>query len=147
MTRRQTIIDRLSDTWSLAVSCAAALSRPRTDVAAADEAFVALARDSAMARLADAVGQAVRAAWNDSLACSLSRRMARPIVALDREATVRAAGWMMTVASSTALLLGALQSTPAGPFSMVLPAACAAAGLALMAAAGPLARAMARPQS
>ena len=147
MTRRPTIFDRLSDTWSLAVSCAAALSHPRTDVDAADEAFESLVRASAMARLSHAVGRAAHAAWNDSLACSLSRRLARPIGALDRKATVRAAGWMTIVASSTALLLGAVEPTPAGPFSMVLPAASAAAGLALMAAAGPLARAMERRQS
>lgn len=147
MTRSPTIFNRLSDTWSRAVSCAAALSHPRTDVDAADEAFESLVRASAMARLSHAIGRTVHAAWNDSLARSLASHLARRIGALDREAALRAAGWMMIVASSTALLLGAVEPAPVGPFGLMLPAACAAAGLALMAAAGPLARAMGRRSS
>ena len=54
---------------------------------------------------------------------------------------IRSTGWMITVAASTSLGLNAMKPMPVGPLSWIVPVALVIAGLAMMAASGPLARA------
>jgi hypothetical protein len=141
------IIHRLAATWARAVSLTAALSQPRTDVEAADAAFEALWKESAIARLAGRGAQAFGAAWIDSRARSACGRVAAAIGARGSESAIRATSWMIVVAAATALALDATRPTPVGWYSLVLPGLFAAAGLAAFAAAGALARAWRDRQS
>ena len=141
MSTRDTITRSLSAVWPRAVSLTAAMSQPRTDVEAADADFVALLQRSAIARAAGITAGVVRDAWTDSRVRSIAQRAAGEARALSREQAVRAAGWMVAVASTVALVLTAIKPTPAGPLAWALPASFAAVSLVALIAAGPLARA------
>jgi hypothetical protein len=129
-------------TWPRAVSLAATLVQPRTDVEASDAAFVALLEESAIARGTGAVARALGAAWTHSRARAALARPAGELGALNREQAVRAASWMVAVASALVLLLDAVRPTSIGPLAWVLPTLCGAASLLALVAAAPLARAL-----
>lgn len=139
--KHDTVARRLTTVWPLAVSLMTAVTH-RADVEAEDAAFEALVRQSAMARAARGLGRVFDAAWATSLLRSRFERSARGIDALNREAKLRAAGWLVIVASTTAFAMDAATPAPLGPFRWVLTALCAVAGVVVLAAAGPLARAL-----
>jgi hypothetical protein len=132
----------LKTAWPGAVSLAASLSQPRTDVEASDAAFVALLQESAIARWTGMAARAIAAAWSHSRARALFEQSAGEFGALDGEQTVRVVSWMVAVASALVLLFGAVRPTSLGPLVWILPALCGAASLVALVAAAPLARSL-----
>jgi hypothetical protein len=145
--KRGTGTRRLATSWRLAESLIAALTQPRTDVECEDAAFEQLLRQSAIAHGARRSQRAFSDAWASSRLRFEFERYARDLRALGPEAGLRAASWVIVVASATALALGAVKPAPAGPLSWLLPAACAAAGVVALVVAGPLTRAFGARQS
>ena len=141
MSVRDTIIRSVTTVWPRAVSLAAALSQPRTDVEASDAALDALVHESVLARSADGVARRIAGAWDSSRARSIVNRSAEAVGGLSHEDTIRAVSWTVVVASVVVLLLDAIRPTPAGPLAWVLPTSFAAVALATLFAALPLARA------
>ena len=139
MSSRLTISNPLAATWPLAVTAAANLTRPRADVDASDAVFEALLLDSALARWAAVVVRAVGRSWAHSRAREVVGRATVEARRLSTEQAVRAASGAVAVASTSAMLLGAIRPAPIGPLAWVLPGFLAAASVAMLAAAGPLA--------
>ena len=137
----------LKTTWPRAVSLAATLSQPRTDVEASDAAFAALLQESAIARGTSAVARAIGAAWTHSRARSIVQRPAAELRALNRERAIRTVGWTVVVASLVALVLDAIKPTPVGPLAWVLPALCGTVSLIALFAAVPIARVLGERRS
>jgi len=111
MSMVDTISRSLKAAWPRAVSLAATLSQPRTDVEASDAAFVALLEESAIARRAGLVARAIGAAWTHSRARTLVERSAGEFGAFDAEQWVRAVSWMVVVAAALVLVLEAVRPT------------------------------------
>jgi hypothetical protein len=132
----------LKATWPHAVSLAAMLSQPRTDVEASDAAFVALLQESAIARAAGLVARAMETAWTHSRARAVFDRSAGNLGGLSGEQEVRTVSCIVAVASALVLLLDAVRPTSIGPLVQVLPTVSVAASLVAYLAAAPLARAM-----
>jgi len=133
--------------WRFAQAGVESVTTPRTDIARSDRSFEAQWRSSAGF---DALH---RAALSLDRASETSRSM-RAIAAARREwraarrdARVRAGGLTIAAASATALILLALGPAGIGRFAWLLPSLSLAAGAAVIAAAGPIARALDRAGS
>lgn len=87
--------------------------------------------ESGLASLVLRIAHAVRASWLDSRIRSFAVAAASEWRSLDSAAARRAAGWTMTVAAVTSLLVGWLGAGRGEPVTRVLPMAAAAAGLVL----------------
>ena len=125
--------------WHFAVRALTALTTPRADIDACDRAVEQLARNSLVGAAVHHASVVTRRAWTDSR----FRALASPVCAA---VTARMLGWIVTVAGATALGINGLAPIPLGPMNWVVPATLVAAGLLLMAAAAPLARAAADRQ-
>ena len=132
--------------WRFAIRALTALTSPRADIAACDRAVEELARDSVIGGAVHHASLVIRRAWEASRFRAVASSFVAPLVPESSAATWRVAGWMTAVAGATALVLNRLSPVPIGPLNWVVPAALVAAGLLLMAAAAPLARAAADRQ-
>ena len=132
--------------WRFAVRALTELTTPGADIDACDGAIEALARDSVIGGAAHRASVVIRRAWEASRCRAVVSSLVAPLLPESSTATWRAAGWMVAVAGATALVLNRLTPIPIGPLNWVVPAALVAAGLLLMAAAAPLARAAADRQ-
>jgi hypothetical protein len=79
-------------------------------------------------------------AWTDSRVRRAIEPLRREWNILDRTASVRAVGAVAAVAAAVSLALQALEPTPVGPLSWLLPTLCAAAGIVALALARPIVR-------
>ncbi len=122
--------------WRFTRLALEALTSP-IDVAECDRAMEQLARESRLGAALHRVSWSVRAAW----AGSRTRRAAVVIAA--PLAPIRLRGWAIVVAGATAFVLDRLKPRPVGPMSALMPSLVIAAGVLIMLAAGPLARAIA----
>src|SRR2546426_3463155 len=122
--------------WKFVRLALEALTEPKADVVACDRAMEQLARESRLGAALHRASWIVRSAWRDSRA-----RVGAEAVG-SRLASVRARGWIVTVAGATALGLNAVKPMSAGPLSSVVPSLVVAAGVLIMLLAGPLARAL-----
>jgi hypothetical protein len=135
-----TVLSRIATVWRQAVSLAAALTEPPTDVPSDDRAFESLLRQSMIARMDRRVRHAVVSAWPGSRARALLMRSARYLPP-DREMQIRATSWVVVVASATALAFDAVRPASTGRLTWLLPASCAVCAAVAMVLAAPLARA------
>jgi hypothetical protein len=133
--------------WRFAQAVVESVTTPRTDVARSDRAFEAQLRGGAGFEVLR------RAALSFDRARATSRSMQALAAvrgewyAASRDARVRAAGLTIVSASAAALMLLALGPAGIGPFAWLLPSLSLAAGVAVMAAAGAIARALDRAGS
>jgi hypothetical protein len=133
--------------WKFTRLALEALTTPKADVSACDRAMEQLARDSWLGGALDRASLAVRAAWLDSRARAMAVALGRSLMPAPGPAACRAAGWMMTVAGVTILGVNAIKPMPNGPLSPLVPSLIVVAGLLLMLAAAPVARASADRRS
>jgi hypothetical protein len=126
--------------WTLAEHAAARTSLPRTDIARADADIERAFAHTGIGRAAVRFLAMLDRAWTDSRA----RRAIEPVrsewTILERTEAVRAVGAAVTVAAAVSLALQALEPTPVGPLSWLLPTLCAAAGIVALALARPIVR-------
>jgi hypothetical protein len=118
-----------------------ALCVPRADIAGCDGAVDRLASTSWLGRLAHGAGLTLDRSWSESRLRFALSSLGSTLMPSGPSSGIRSAGWTIAVAASTALGLNAMKPMPVGPLSWIVPVALVIAGLALMAAAGPLARA------
>jgi hypothetical protein len=129
--------------WDFALEALDGLTAPKADTSACDRAVEQLARASWVGSLVDRPSVTIRRAWSDSQSHAWASWLARELAPAPPAATLRVAGWLIAVVGATALGLDAIKPMPIGPLSWVVPSGLVAAGLLLMAAAGPVARASA----
>lgn len=132
--------------WRFAVRALTELTTPRADIDACDRAVEELARDSVIGGAVHHASLVVRRAWEASQFRAVVSSFVAPLLPESSAARWRVAGWMVAVAGASALALNRLSPVPIGPLNWVVPAALVAAGLLLMVAAAPLARAAADRQ-
>ena len=133
---------RLFGWWLFAEAAVRLLSAPRKDVARSDREVEQVFRESWLFTSGRAMRARAMRAWADSRVVARTRPIATALVPPDSTARVRVAGVIALVASITALILQALEPTPLGPLTWIVPAATAVAGAAIAVAAGPIARAL-----
>jgi hypothetical protein len=129
--------------WRFILDAIDALRFPRADIASADRAVRALARGSWLNRQMESAAALTRRSWSTSSCRALLAQLAALLTAAEQPSRIRTAGWTAAIASATVLLLNALKPVPVGPLSWMLPAIVGASGLLTMAAAEPIARALA----
>lgn len=129
--------------WDFAVRAFGALTTPRADIDACDRAVEQLARDSRAGAAVHHVSVVIRRAWASSAFRSSANALFGMLTPSSPPASWRVAGWMVAVIGATALGLNTLALIPIGPLTWVVPSALVAAGMVVMAAAGPLSRAAA----
>ena len=100
-----------------------------------------LARASWIGSLADRAAAAIGREWRRSRSRAAVLALGGLLMPSPPAATVRVAGWTITVASATTLILNAIKPASPGPLSWVVPAVVGVAGVLLMAASAPLGRA------
>jgi hypothetical protein len=133
--------------WRFAQAVVGRVTTPRTDLAQSDRAFETQLRGSGGV---DALHRVVvcfdRAAGTSRvmLAVGVARR---EWYAASRGARVSAIGLMIGAASAIALILEAIGPAGLGHFAWLLPALSLAAGVMVIVAAGPIARALDRAGS
>jgi hypothetical protein len=117
----------------------AALTRPETDLAASDARFAQLWRETTFARAWGWQSSTTGRAWSESRL----KFMLDPFVDGVRRAPpavlIRMIGWVIALAATIALTLQALEPTPVGPLSWLVPTSSMAVGIVLMAGATSLA--------
>jgi hypothetical protein len=122
------------------------LTTPAGDTAGCDREVERLVRESWLSSLARRVAATIGNAWRQSRSRAITLALASGLMPAPTASAIRAAGWTMTVASATALTLNAFRPQPSGPFTWVVPALVAAAGVLMMAASAALARAFGEHQ-
>ena len=141
------MVNALLGWWRFAQAIVERVSAPRTDIAQSDRWFERELRGSAGFRALHRVALSFHGAAETSrfmqavAAARLDWRAAR------RESHVSAVGLMVAVASATGLILSAVRPAGIGRFGWLLPSLALAAGVAVAAAAGPVARALDRADS
>jgi len=133
--------------WALAQHAAVRTTMPKTDLEASDAVVEHLVAGSWIGRGVSGGATLVEHAWRDSRLRAAVVPIQREWSVLDRISAIRAAGVIATVASIVTLVLQALEPTPVGPWSWLLPAACALGGIVACLAAGVIARAIGRSVS
>ena len=131
--------------WTVTRRAVDALTAPPGDpfdTVGCDREVERLARESRLGSLARRTAMAIGDAWRQSRSRAVTSALVDDLRPSPPAAAVRAAGWTMSVASATALILNAVKPVSSGPLTWIVPAAVAAAGVLLMAAAAPLARAL-----
>jgi hypothetical protein len=128
--------------WALAEHVASRTSAPGTDVSLSDARIERAFTRSAIGRAADWLLTIAGRAWLDSRVHRAIVPLHREWSALDRAGAIRAAGAVVAVAAAVSVVLQALEPTPIGPLSWLLPAVCAAAAVLAMAMAPAIARAL-----
>jgi hypothetical protein len=111
------------------------------DTAGCDREVERLVRESRLSSLARRMAATIGDAWRQSGSRAITLALVNGLMPAPAAAAIRAAGWTMTVASATALTLNVFRPQPPGPLTWVVPAVIAAAGVVMMAASAPLARA------
>lgn len=129
--------------WDFAVRAFGALTTPGADIGACDRAVEQLARDSRAGAAVHHVSVVIRNAWTSSAFRSSANALFGTLTPASPSASWRVAGWMVAVVGATAAGLNRLAPIPIGPLTWVVPSALVAAGVFVMAAAGPLSRAAA----
>jgi hypothetical protein len=133
--------------WRLAQAVVERVAAPRTDIAQADRRFEEQLRSSASFRsLHHAMLSFYRAAGT-SRSLGLVAAARRDWRAVSRESRVSAVGLVVATASTTILMSEAVRPAGIGPFEWLLPSLALAAGVAVLAAAGPIAKALDRADS
>jgi len=127
--------------WVFITSALEALCVPRADIAGCDDAVDRLAATSWLGRLVHGAGLTLDRSWSESRLRAALSSVAATLMPSGPSSGIRSTGWMITVAASTSLGLNAMKPMPVGPLSWIVPVALVIAGLAMMAASGPLARA------
>jgi hypothetical protein len=130
--------------WRFAQAIVESVTAPRTDIAQSDRVFEAQVRRSAGFEALHRVAMSFDRASTTSRLMRAVAAVRREWYAARRDARVRAAGLTITTASATALILVALGPAGIGRFAWLLPLLSLAAGVAAIAAAGPIARALDR---
>ena len=127
--------------WVLTRRAIEALTTPEADTVACDRTVARLARASWLGSTVDRGSAAIGLAWRHSSSNRVASWLLNHLTPAPPAATIRSAGWVTAVAGATALVLDVIKPTPVGPLSWVVPAGLVVAGVLLMTAAGPLARA------
>jgi len=122
------------------------LTAPPGDTAGCDREVERLVRESWLSSLARRVAATIGEAWRQSRSRAITLALASGLMPAPAAAAIRAAGWMMAVASATALTLNVFKPQPSGPLTWVVPTLVAAAGVSMMAASAALARAFGERQ-
>ena len=134
---------RLIAWWSLAERAASTLTQPRCDVACSDAEVERLLTDSGLFAFGHSLAARIRQARVDSR----TSRWLRPIIGewarLSLPDRVRMTGFIALVGAVTAIALQATGPAQTRWLGSILPAGTAVAGAIVVAAAGPLARALA----
>ena len=133
--------------WRLAQAAVQSVSTPRTDIAQSDRAFEAQLRGGAGFEALHRAALFFDRARATSRSMQAVAAVRREWYAASRDARVRAAGLTIASASAAALVLLALGPAGTGGFAWLLPSLSLAAGVAVTAAAGPIARALDRAGS
>ena len=128
--------------WRAAERAAGALTAPRVDIAATDDALDRLLAGSAIANGVVSLRDAFARAWPGSSARRLLFPVAREVAALPLVERVRIAGAGAAIGGVTAVALIAVQPRSPGVAVAVLPGAFALAGAIAAAAAPALTRAL-----
>ena len=129
--------------WDFAVRAFTALTAPRADIDACDRAVERLARDSRAGGAVHHASVVIRRAWASSSFRAAACALVAQLTPSSSAVAWRVAGWMVSVIGATVLGLNALAPIPLGPLTWVVPSALVAAGMFVMASAGPLSRAAA----
>ena len=132
--------------WHFTRAAIEALTEP-ADTAACDRAVRDLASDSRLGALLHRMSQRVRVAWGGSLARCAVSSFARDVAPSTEAVGIRRRGWMAVAGGVTVLGLNALKPVAVAPFTALVPSAVIAAGVLVMLAAAPLARAAADRRS
>jgi len=127
--------------WIFVRSAIEALTRPQADIDACDRAVEELTQGSVIAGGMHRAGDALRSGWAHSRARALLVAAADQLPP-ESASGLRAAAWIVVVASATVLALEAVKPRPIGPLWWLLPVTTGIAGLLTMAMAAPLARAV-----
>lgn len=125
--------------WTFTRRTVEALTAPSGDTAGVDREVERLARESRLGSLGRRTALAIGDAWRQSRSRAVTLTIVDDLRLLPAAAAVRAGGWMITVASATALVLNVFRPMSSGPLTWVVPAAVAAIGVLLMVAAAPIA--------
>jgi hypothetical protein len=133
--------------WRFAQTIVERVAAPRTDIVQSDRRFEALLRGSAGFRALHRVALSFHRATGTSRSMDIVAIARRDWRAVRRESRVSAAGLITATASAAVLMLDALTPAARGPFVWLLPSLALAAGVAVVAAAGPMARALDRTDS
>jgi hypothetical protein len=133
--------------WRFTRLALEALTMPAADVSACDRAMEQLTHESWLGGVLDRASLPVRAAWLDSRARALAVALGRSVAPAPSAAAFRAWGWMLTVVGATILGVDAIKPLPGCFLSSLVPSLIVVAGLVLMFAAAPVARASADRRS
>ena len=133
--------------WRFAQAVVESVTAARTDIAQSDRVFEAQLRSSAGFEALHRVALSFDRASATSRSMRILAAARREWHAARRDSRVAAAGLTIAVASATALVLLTLGPAGIGRFAWLLPSLSLAAGVAVMAAAGPIARALDRSGS
>ena len=117
--------------WLFAESLGERLTEPRIDVRTADRGVERMVVESWLGSLDRRAARSVRAAWQDSWCRSRALALAGDWRAPGRAVRLRAAGWAMTVAAVTTLIVQRLGAGRVEPGTRILPTVAAAGGLVL----------------
>ena len=126
--------------WTLAEHVAVRTSAPRTDVPLSDAPIERAFTCSAIGRAVDWLLTIGGRAWLDSRVRRAIVPLHREWAMLDRTGAIRAAGAVVAVAAAVSAALQALEPTPVGPLSWLLPTLCAGAGAIAVAIAPAITR-------
>jgi len=133
----------LTGWWHFAVRALSALTTPRADIDGCDRSIEQLARESAVGSFVHRSSAIVQSAWFTSGFRRGTLAVTRVLTPAPSSAAWRVAGWMIAVVGATALGVNELASGPRDPLTWIAPTVLVAAGLLVMLAAAPLARAAA----
>jgi hypothetical protein len=137
---------RPAATWTFLVDVVRAATQPRADVAWCDERVGALAANSAIARALSDAADVCGRAFDASAVIAAYRRSVLPLMPRSIVDRVRAAGTVSAIAAATTLVLRST-TTEHDPLTWVLPAVIGAVAVIAVAAAAPIARAIANYRS
>jgi len=138
------MLNALLGWWRLAQAVVQSVSAPRADIAQSDRAFETQLRSSAGFAVLHRVALSFDRASTASRSMRALAAARREWHAASRDSRVRAAGLTIAAASATALVFMALGPAGIGLYVWLPPSLALAAGAAVMAAAGAIARALDR---
>ena len=127
--------------WRFTRLALEALTRPKADVDSCDRAMEQLARESWLGSQMHRLSGSVRTAWLHSRTRATAATIGRELAPAPDASAFRVAGWIVSVTGATILALDAIKPRPVGPLSWMVPSLLVVAGLLLMLAAAPVARA------
>jgi hypothetical protein len=131
---------RLFGWWTFTRRAVEWLIAPPGDTTGCDREVERLARESWLGWLARRAAMAIGDAWRLSRSRALTSALVNGLMPVPAATAIRAAGWIVIVASATALTLNVFRPLSSGPLTWAVPAFVLAIGGLMMAASAPLAR-------